>query len=114
MPFATQKKSPGSGWYTPRLLRKCDRIAPASVPAERDDGATPSAEICAIRMTSYRRIIDELENCNDLRDFLMHGTAPTLRKEVELKLELAPASLPALRKVPLFRNRKQAARRAIE
>jgi triphosphatase len=34
------------------------------------------------------------------------GTVPMPNKEVELKLELAPASLPALKKVPLLRSPK--------
>jgi len=36
----------------------------------------------------------------------MHGTAPRSQKEVELKLELPPASLPALKRVPLLRSFK--------
>jgi len=34
----------------------------------------------------------------------MHGTAPMSRKELEVKLELVPASLPALKNIPLFRT----------
>jgi inorganic triphosphatase YgiF len=44
----------------------------------------------------------------------MYGTAPTLQKEFEVKLELSPTSLPRLRKIPLFRTHKLAPRRAIE
>jgi inorganic triphosphatase YgiF len=43
----------------------------------------------------------------------MHGTAPTSRKEMEVKLQLPPASLPALKKVPLLRTLTMA-RRATE
>jgi hypothetical protein len=38
----------------------------------------------------------------------MHETAPTPPKELEVKLELAPASLPALKKIPLLRTLKVA------
>ena len=44
----------------------------------------------------------------------MRGTAPKLRKELELKLELAPASLPLLNKIPLLRRLKVAPKRATE
>jgi inorganic triphosphatase YgiF len=44
----------------------------------------------------------------------MHGTASMLRKEVEIKLELDAASLPALKKIPLLRALKPTARRATE
>lgn len=37
----------------------------------------------------------------------MHGTAPIPHNEVEVKLELAPASLPALKRLSLFRNAKR-------
>ena len=33
----------------------------------------------------------------------MHGTAPVRHKEIEVKLEVAPASLPALKQIPPFR-----------
>ncbi len=42
----------------------------------------------------------------------MDGTAP--RKEVELKLELPPRSLPALKKIPLLREVKADPRRTTE
>ena len=44
----------------------------------------------------------------------MHGTAPTPPREVELKLDVAPASLPALKKVPLLRSLKTPPRRSSE
>jgi triphosphatase len=40
----------------------------------------------------------------------MRGNAQTTQKEVEVKLELAPASLPALKKLPLLRTLKLAPR----
>jgi triphosphatase len=49
-----------------------------------------------------------------LRAFPMHGTAPTSQKEVELKLELAPTSLPALKRVPLLRSFKTPPRSTTE
>src|SRR5262249_38088015 len=36
----------------------------------------------------------------------MHGTAPVPHKEIEVKLELAPANLPDLKKIPLLRTVK--------
>ncbi len=36
----------------------------------------------------------------------MRETAQTPRKELEVKLEFAPASLPALNKIPLLRTLK--------
>ncbi len=42
------------------------------------------------------------------------GTMPMSKKEVELKLELAPASLPALKKVPLLRALKVPSKRTSE
>jgi triphosphatase len=36
----------------------------------------------------------------------MHGTAPVSHQEIEVKLELAPASLRALKTIPLFQARK--------
>ena len=56
----------------------------------------------------------DLDHFNDLRDCLMNRTAPTPRKELEVKLELAPMSLSALKKIPLFRTRELTPRRAIE
>ena len=44
----------------------------------------------------------------------MYGTAPTPPREIELKLEVAPASLPALKKVPLLRSLKAPPRRTSE
>jgi inorganic triphosphatase YgiF len=44
----------------------------------------------------------------------MHGTAPIPHKEVEVKLELAPASLPALKRLPLFQNAKRRQKRAAQ
>ena len=44
----------------------------------------------------------------------MRGTAPTLRKELEVKLELVPSSLPALKKIPMLRTPKLAPKRATE
>ncbi len=44
----------------------------------------------------------------------MRGTVPTPRKELEVKLELAPASLPVLKKLPLLRTLKLAPRRTTE
>ncbi len=44
----------------------------------------------------------------------MRGTPLTPRKELEVKLELAPASLPALKKLPLLRRLKPAPRSATE
>jgi triphosphatase len=43
----------------------------------------------------------------------MHGNAPTQHKEVEVKLDLAPGSLRALKKVPLLRALK-VRRQAVE
>jgi triphosphatase len=44
----------------------------------------------------------------------MCGTAPTLRKELEVKLELVRSSLPALKKIPMLRTPKLAPKRATE
>ena len=41
----------------------------------------------------------------------MHGTAPLRNKQLELKLEMAPATLPALEKVPLLRSLKASPRK---
>src|SRR5262249_55665925 len=38
----------------------------------------------------------------------MHGTAPVPHKEMEVKLDLAPANLPDLKKIPLLRTIKSA------
>src|SRR5262249_26090600 len=50
---------------------------------------------------------------SDLRDCLMHAT-PMPRREVEVKLELPPTSLPQLRKIPFLRKLKLRSRRANE
>jgi triphosphatase len=42
----------------------------------------------------------------------MHETAPVSHKEIEVKLEVAPADLPALKKLPLFQAIKAASKRA--
>src|SRR5215467_8008344 len=42
----------------------------------------------------------------------MHETAPVSQKEIEVKLELAPATLIALKKIPLFRTVKATPKRA--
>ena len=42
----------------------------------------------------------------------MHGTAPVSHKEIEVKLELAPATLIAIKKIPLFRTVKATPKRA--
>ncbi len=42
----------------------------------------------------------------------MHGTAPIAHKEIELKLELAAANLPDLKKIPFLRAIKPAAKSA--
>jgi inorganic triphosphatase YgiF len=42
----------------------------------------------------------------------MHGTAPVSHKEIEVKLELAPATLLNLKKIPLFQTIKAAPKRA--
>jgi triphosphatase len=42
----------------------------------------------------------------------MHGTAPVSHKEIEVKLELAPATLLSLKKIPLFQTIKAAPKRA--
>ena len=42
----------------------------------------------------------------------MHGTAPVPHKEIEVKLELAPATLLSLKKIPLFQTIKAAPKRA--
>jgi inorganic triphosphatase YgiF len=44
----------------------------------------------------------------------MHGTPPIPPKELEVKLELDPASLPALYKIPFFRARKTTPKRSSE
>lgn len=44
----------------------------------------------------------------------MHGTAPILHKEVEVKLELAPTSLPALKRLSLLQNAKTRQRRVAQ
>jgi triphosphatase len=44
----------------------------------------------------------------------MHGTPPTPRKEIEVKLELAPSSLPALKKISLLRRPQTAPKRSAE
>lgn len=44
----------------------------------------------------------------------MHGTSPVPHKELEVKLELAPADLHALKKVPLFRAAKAKPARSTE
>jgi len=44
----------------------------------------------------------------------MHGTAPTQRKELEVKLELAPDSLRALKKIPFLRASNVTPRRTAE
>jgi triphosphatase len=40
----------------------------------------------------------------------MHGTAPIPHKEIEIKLEVAPANLPDLKKIPFLRTVKPAAK----
>lgn len=50
----------------------------------------------------------------DLRDRPTHETALTPRKEREVKLELAPTSLPLLNKIPLLRSLKVTPKRAAE
>jgi triphosphatase len=42
----------------------------------------------------------------------MHGTAPVPNEEIEVKLELAPASVPALKTIPLFQASKATPKRA--
>jgi len=42
----------------------------------------------------------------------MHGTAPVPHKEIEVKLELAPATLLTLKKIPLFQTIKTTPKRA--
>src|SRR6516164_11485430 len=42
----------------------------------------------------------------------MHGAAPVSHKEIEVKLELAPATLLALKKIPLFQTIKTPPKRA--
>jgi inorganic triphosphatase YgiF len=49
-----------------------------------------------------------------LVSFVMHGTPPIAPKELEVKLELDPASLPALHKIPLLRARKTTPKRSSE
>jgi inorganic triphosphatase YgiF len=44
----------------------------------------------------------------------MRGNLPTLRKELEVKLDLAPDSLRALKKIPLLRAQNGAPRRRVE
>jgi inorganic triphosphatase YgiF len=44
----------------------------------------------------------------------MHGTVPVPHKEIEVKLELAPAKLPELKKIPLLRSVKPRPRSAAE
>lgn len=44
----------------------------------------------------------------------MHGTAPSTHKEVEIKLELAPASLPALKRLSLLQAAKRTQKRAAQ
>ena len=44
----------------------------------------------------------------------MHGNLPALRKELEVKLDLAPDSLRALKRVPLFRAQTGTPRRRTE
>ena len=44
----------------------------------------------------------------------MHGTALAPQKEREVKLELAPTSLPLLNKIPLLRRLKVTPKRAAE
>jgi triphosphatase len=44
----------------------------------------------------------------------MHGTAPMPNKEVEVKLEIASASLSALKKIPLLRTLKETPKRTAE
>ena len=36
----------------------------------------------------------------------MHGTAPVPHREIEVKLELAPANLPVLKRIPFLRTVK--------
>jgi hypothetical protein len=42
----------------------------------------------------------------------MHATAPVSHKEIEIKLEVAPATLLTLKKIPLFQTIKAAPKRA--
>jgi inorganic triphosphatase YgiF len=44
----------------------------------------------------------------------MHGTAPVSHKEIEVKLELAPTSLAALKKIPLFQTITATPKRAAQ
>src|SRR3974377_1617200 len=44
----------------------------------------------------------------------MHGSLPTQREEFEVKLELAPDSLRALKKIPLLRAQNGASKRRVE
>jgi inorganic triphosphatase YgiF len=44
----------------------------------------------------------------------MHGTAPVAHKEIEVKLELAPGSLPALNKIPQLKTAQITPKRATE
>ncbi len=44
----------------------------------------------------------------------MHGTAPLPHKEIEIKLELTPANLPELKKIPLLRTVKPAPKAATQ
>jgi triphosphatase len=44
----------------------------------------------------------------------MHGTPPIRPKELEVKLELDPASLPALYKIPLLRGCETTPKRSSE
>jgi triphosphatase len=44
----------------------------------------------------------------------MHGTAPLPHKEIEVKLALAPASLPALKRLSLFQKAKKRRKRATQ
>jgi triphosphatase len=44
----------------------------------------------------------------------MHGTAPTKHEELEVKLEVAPEGLRALKKIPLLQNLDETPRRTVE
>ena len=44
----------------------------------------------------------------------MHGTAPIPHKEIEIKLELTPANLPDLKRIPLLRTVKPAPKAATQ
>jgi inorganic triphosphatase YgiF len=44
----------------------------------------------------------------------MHGTAPVPHQEIEIKLELAPANVPDLKKIPFLRAVKPAPKSATQ